>query len=118
MPRIAITCLVCSAALTGCGNKEPQVGAVVATAATLEVIQLAREQDPDNRPPVGECCMLCGPCEFPCGDRCVPFGTFCASPAGCACAQIPKGTTGDPVPVEHRTNDCDPRLMFPVPGAD
>jgi len=116
--RIAIACLMTLSATAACSGKEPQVGAVVATAATLEVIQLAREQNPGNQPPTGECCMLCGPCEFPCGDLCVPFGTLCTAPSGCACAQLPKGTTGDLEPEDRRRSECDQRLMLPLPGAD
>lgn len=119
MPKpIPIVALLITAAVSGCSGKEPQVGAVVATAATLQAVQLARAQNPANQPTSTECCMLCGPCEFPCGDYCVPFGTLCHEPAGCACAQLPKGTTGDPMPEDQAAPECDRRLMLPVPGAD
>ncbi|MBW2278918.1 MAG: hypothetical protein JRF63_15600 [Deltaproteobacteria bacterium] len=115
---ILISCLALVATTSGCSGKEPQVGAVVAAAGTLQAIQLAREQNPANQPTAGECCMLCGPCEFPCGDYCVPFGTLCPEATGCACARLPKGTTGDPVPEEQHKPECDQRMMLPLPGAD
>jgi len=113
-----VACAIIGATACGSGHKEPQVAAVVATAATLQAVQLARAQNPVNQPAAGECCMLCGPCEFPCGDYCVPFGTLCAEPTGCACAILPKATTGDPEPEDQHKPECDQRLMLPVPGAD
>lgn len=116
---ILIACLML-VATTACGSKhqQHQVGAVVAVAGTMQAIQLARDQNPANQPTANECCMLCGPCEFPCGDHCVPFGTLCPEATGCACAKLPQGTTGDPEPEDQHKPECDQRMMLPVPGAD
>jgi hypothetical protein len=116
-------CLSIAAVLIAiaCNNKEPQVAAVVATAATLQAIQLAREQSPANQP-TGECCQICGSCEFPCGDHCVPFGTLCAAPAGCACTTLPPDRTPDAEPAENTPpgTSCPARTPWvaPVPVVD
>jgi hypothetical protein len=116
--RRAPTMIAATLLLAACQGHEPEVGAVVATAATLQVIQLAQQQNPDHPGATGECCMVCGSCEFPCGDYCVPFGTVCTDPAGCACTVVPPRSNLDPVPDDARDLGCDARLYLPLPGAD
>ena len=83
--------LGCSLVLGACSNKEPEMAAVVGVAATLQAVQLAREAKADAQVPASECCVVCDPCTFPCGDSCVPNGSMCAAPRGCACWQLPDG---------------------------
>jgi len=90
--RMAFFFGVAIAAAFGCGGsaqqqQEQRDAAVVAgIAATLTAVQTARAQAPANQgSPIRQCCAVCGPCDFPCGDACVPNGTMCTDPPGCAC---------------------------------
>jgi hypothetical protein len=81
----------------GCGSAQQQeeyreAGVVAGVAAVAQVVQTARAQpaaaqsQPNTR---GPCCAVCRTCEFPCGDRCLPYGTVCVDPPGCACTDAP-----------------------------
>lgn len=94
--RIAV--LLASVVLVACSGKGAPVGAVVATAVTLKAIQVAREKKTPqqlSKSSQGDCCTVCTECTFPCGNDCVPNGTLCTRPRGCACTSdqsIPDGT--------------------------
>jgi hypothetical protein len=65
------------------------------------VVQTARSKAPPAQPSEeGQCCVICRWCEFPCGNKCVLYGTVCVSPKGCACYDVKlqsDATTGEPV---------------------
>jgi len=115
-----------AAALPSCkgDSKEKYAAAMAGTAASLEVISMARAQAPKNRTRhMGPCCDVCDECSFPCGDRCVPMGTLCAEPNGCAC--YPGGAdVRDVPPAQEPPPGCmqtpgDPLFpVIPVPIAD
>ncbi|MBW2535660.1 MAG: hypothetical protein JRI55_29480 [Deltaproteobacteria bacterium] len=109
---MALSCVVCA-----CGGRPARVpqpdpavvaGAVAVTAATLEVVRQAKQQSPDL-PASEHCCMICDACSFPCGDSCVPFGTMCTEPQGCAC-------TDSKVNRDDRPPQGEPGLHCPAPG--
>ena len=98
---------------SSCSGKGGEVGAVVATAATLKAVQTAREQRKPTQLSTssqGDCCVVCTECTFPCGDSCVPNGTLCTRPKGCACTDeeaVPDGTP----PREPNPINCDPQML-------
>ena len=62
-------------------STEKYAAALAGTAASLEIISLARSQSPSSKKKSLEpCCDVCDECSFPCGDRCVPIGAMCAEP--------------------------------------
>ena len=98
---------------TACGSaarndKAVAAGVVAATAVTLEVIRQAQAKNP-NLPSAENCCVICDPCSFPCGDLCVVYGTFCTVPPGCACS--------DSTVSRRDTHDINKvRFNCPAPG--
>ena len=102
--------------------KEKYAAAVAGTAASLAVVQQAKAQSP-NKSTKGPspCCWVCDECSFPCGDRCVPIGTMCAEPKGCACYP-PAASSGappmEPPPACMQTPGEPPAVILPVPNAD
>jgi hypothetical protein len=91
MNRVCRLAIGCALLFGACSNKEPEMAVVVGVAATLQAVQLAREAKADAQVPTTECCVVCDPCTFPCGDSCVPNGSLCSAPRGCACWQLPEG---------------------------
>ncbi len=90
----------------GCGGSAQQqaqadAAAIAGVAAALQVVQAARAKAaPVVTRPEGVCCVVCGACDFPCGNACVPNGTMCMDPPGCACAGAPAETRDQPVAPE------------------
>lgn len=105
-------------------SKEKYAAALAGTAASLEVISMARSQSPSNKKKSLEpCCDVCDECSFPCGDRCVPNGMMCAAPKGCAC--YPGGATardvppaGEPPSSCMQTPGSEPHIIMPIPIID
>lgn len=77
------------AMIASCGGsnatREKEAVAVAAVAGAAQVVSLARSQSPDSQKSAKECCVVCDKCSFPCGDRCLPNGSVCMKPKGCAC---------------------------------
>ncbi|MDD5308107.1 MAG: hypothetical protein PHU25_12365 [Deltaproteobacteria bacterium] len=76
----------------GCGGasaqqeeKMQEAGALAAVAGAAAVVGVARSQGTSGAKRAGECCAICDRCSFPCGDECLPNGTVCLKPQGCAC---------------------------------
>jgi hypothetical protein len=95
-------------AASACGGEAQQeeyrqAGVAAGVAAALQVVQTARAQSssapaaPGGAQPSGGCCAVCRTCEFPCGDRCVLYGTLCADPPGCACTDATAAGRDQPV---------------------
>jgi hypothetical protein len=81
-----IVALSLAAACSGSQDTEREAAGVAGVAAALEVVRTARAQSPDPAPAASSCCVMCPRCTFPCAGECVPLGTLCASPPGCACS--------------------------------
>ncbi len=103
-------------------SKEKYAAALAGTAASLQIISMARSQSPSNKKkPLEPCCEVCDECSFPCGDRCVPIGAMCAAPKGCAC--YPGGATARDIP-PGRASSCmqtpgsEPHIIMPIPMMD
>ncbi|MCP4603005.1 MAG: hypothetical protein GY847_21230 [Proteobacteria bacterium] len=73
--------------LLSCNGKAKEVVAIAGVAASAQVIQTARAQNPKNKPTTNLCCKMCGKGYFPCGDECRQNGMIppCFKPPGCAC---------------------------------
>ncbi|MBN2530949.1 MAG: hypothetical protein JXR76_31470 [Deltaproteobacteria bacterium] len=100
----------------GCSGKGGEVAAVVATGATLKAVQVAREKKSPQRLSAssqGDCCVVCGECTFPCGNRCVANGTLCTRPKGCACTADESVPEGTPRP-EPNPIDCNQHGMYTI----
>lgn len=82
---------------TGCEGKYAEAGAVLAMAGVLTIIQSAR----GKASPRSACNIYCDGCTFPCGNRCVPYGTLCYDPPGKAC----KGKSGQQVCEKWNSGD-------------
>ena len=112
MLRIVLACVLLS--VTGCAQSSgagsrtqgeyAEAGIVGGIAVTAAIIQAAR----GRAKPVGkveQCCAVCDHCSFPCGDTCIPIGSICYKPQGCACYD-------SQLPPEHRppenNNPCGP----------
>ena len=105
-------------ALICCGGSEEQrqkygeAVMVAGIAATLQAVQVAKGQ---TQPPAAaagaECCIVCPECSFPCGDECVPQGTLCTRPRGCACWQGQSRATDKPP-----ENVSQPGCLEPYPS--
>ena len=119
--------LICGALVvtSACGGSEQQqeeyreAAIVAGIAAAAQVVQTARAQSPDAQNQAqsqGPCCAVCRTCEFPCGDRCVLYGTVCVEPKGCACTDATGAGRDQPVettpPVGCPTA---PTVIVPVP---
>ncbi|MBN2344305.1 MAG: hypothetical protein JXX29_05190 [Deltaproteobacteria bacterium] len=102
MKRIFVFWAAGSLLLAGCGgsrsgHEAAQAAVITGVALTAVAVQKAREQKQPKSisKKSSECCAVCGECEFPCGDTCIPQGILCTKPKGCACTQdasIPEGT--------------------------
>jgi hypothetical protein len=94
--------LLMVATLSGCkrGSAGNAAEAVVALtmAATVSAIQAARARSPDRRSTRKDCTHICGPCEVPCGDECLPYGTACLSKPGRACWESVPPSVPEPEP--------------------
>jgi hypothetical protein len=94
--------LVAAAACGSAENQERERDAAVVAgiAAVAQVVQTARAQSPEAKnqgQSPGPCCAICRTCEFPCGDRCVLYGTVCGDPPGCACTDATAAGRDQPV---------------------
>jgi len=103
--------VACSAALIGCGGKGGELGAVLAVAGTLKVIQSVRARSVAVQPSSIECHVYCDGCSFPCGDNCVPWGTLCYDPPGRACWKGGRNLHEVPPDLDQR---CAMQFMIPV----
>jgi len=103
--------LALSALVACCAGKEVQVGALVATAATLKTIQSVRAKSLDAQPVAIDCLVYCDSCTFPCGNQCVPNGTFCYEPPGHACWQGGKQSRQAVTAASER---CTTHYQFPI----
>ena len=78
---IAVVALACA-----CSDKGDEVAALVAAGSILTVVQMAQDRGaPATGPGDEDCLFPCGPCEVPCGDHCLPFGTLCYEAPRQAC---------------------------------
>lgn len=90
------------------GAKAAEALTVLAVAGTLSAVQAAKAQRSKNRRDQ-TCARQCGPCEVPCGDDCLPYGSYCTRPPGKACgvttnpdvagARVPEPEEPDVCPV-------------------
>jgi hypothetical protein len=81
------------------GSVGPAI-AVATMAASMSVVQMARAKDPRVQAVKGDCLVICGPCEVPCGNSCLSYGSICYSPPGKACAETGKPEVPKPEPPE------------------
>jgi len=112
--RIIVFCGALAAACA-CGSAEQQekyrdAAVIAGVAAAAQVVQTARAQSPAAQAQVntpGACCAVCRTCEFPCGDRCVLYGTVCVDPPGCACTD----SSGE---ARHQPRESGPPMGCPT----
>ena len=105
-------------AVIACGSAEQQekyrdAAVIAGVAAAAQVVQTARAQSPGAQAQVntpGACCAVCRTCEFPCGDRCVLYGTVCVDPPGCACTD----SSGE---ARHQPRETEPPMGCPTAPA-
>jgi hypothetical protein len=105
-PSLAVLALAAGCSGSQDRDREREAAGVAGVAAALEVVRTARAQSPDSSPPAPACCVTCPRCTFPCAGECVPLGTLCASPPGCACSG-----GGERAP---RPEDDEPPCLAPV----
>lgn len=98
--------ILITALLLGCSGKGNEVAVLVAAGSVLTAAQLAQSEGQLRQPgDTRECYVFCGPCEVPCGDQCVPYGTLCHRATGSACYGGQSGDRGYN-PQIHDQSDC------------